>query len=53
MKWNKTNPKWITNYIVDRGGEGVSLGWWDGEKWIEMWGSKILNVYGWIEIPKY
>ena len=35
------------------GAEGISLAWWDGIKWIEMWGSKVLNVYGWIEIPKY
>ena len=49
--WNTKNPIHIDNYIVHRGAEGVSLGWWNGEEWIEMWSSKKLNVYGWIIIP--
>jgi hypothetical protein len=54
IKWNvNKKPECITNYIVDKGGEGISLAWWDGINWIEMWGSKALNVYGWIDMPIY
>ena len=49
--WNTENPKNIDNYIVDKGAEGVSLGWWNGTEWIKMWGSEKINVYGWIKIP--
>lgn len=49
--WNIEKPKHIDNYIVDRGAEGVSLGWWNGNEWIKMWGSEKINVYGWIKIP--
>jgi hypothetical protein len=49
--WNTENPKNIDNYIVDKGAEGVSLGWWNGTEWIKMWGSEKINVYGWIQIP--
>ena len=45
------NPKNIDNYIVDKGAEGVSLGWWNGTEWIKMWGSEKINVYGWIQMP--
>jgi len=49
--WNDKNPNYIDSYIVHRGAEGVSLGYWNGEEWIQMWGDKKLNVYGWIKIP--
>ena len=49
--WNTENPKNIDNYIVDKGAEGVSLGWWNGTEWIKMWGSEKINVYGWIQMP--
>ena len=49
--WNIENPKNIDNYIVNKGAEGVSLGWWNGTEWIKMWGSEEINVYGWIQMP--
>lgn len=49
--WNDNKPNHNDNYIVHRGAEGVSLGWWNGEEWIEMWGNKKINVYGWIKTP--
>ena len=49
--WNTENSKNIDNYIVDKGAEGVSLGWWNGTEWIKMWGSEKINVYGWIQMP--
>ena len=49
--WNIKSPKDINNYIVDRGADGVSLGWWNGIEWIKMWGSEKINVYGWIQMP--
>lgn len=51
--WKFGNPDKINNYIVNKGAEGVSLGWWNGEEWIEMWGDKKLNVSGWITLPKF
>jgi hypothetical protein len=49
--WKFENPNKINNYIVNKGAEGISLGWWNGEEWKEMWGDKTLNVYGWITLP--
>jgi len=49
--WNIENPKNIDNYIVNKGADGVSLGWWNGTGWIKMWGSEEINVYGWIQMP--
>ena len=53
MTWNYEPPHVMGNYVVDKGAEGVSLAWWDGEKWIEMWGSQIVKVYGWIDVPSH
>lgn len=51
--WNVDKPKKIDNYICDLGGFGVSLGWFDGERWMKMWGTEPIIVYGWIEMPKF
>lgn len=53
MEWNYINPIKIGNYICDLGAYGFSLAWWDGSKWIKMWGSKEVIVYGWINIPNH
>jgi hypothetical protein len=53
IKWNVSNPKKINNYLCDLGALGVSLCWWDGENWIQMWTSNLVKVYGWIDIPIY
>ena len=53
IKWNVNNPKKINNYLCDLGALGVCLCWWDGENWMQMWTSKLVKVYGWINIPIY
>jgi len=53
VEWNIENPKKIDNYIVDLGANGVSLAWYNGKEWIKMWSSNILQINGWIEIPKF
>lgn len=53
MNWNENDPRTIGNYIVDIGAWGVCLGWFDGTSWVKMWSNEPINVYGWIEIPKY
>lgn len=32
MNWNTNNPNVTDNYIVDKGADGVSLGWWNGNE---------------------
>ena len=53
MIWNYTRPEVVGDYICDLGGEGISLAWWDGVNWVEMWGENVLQVQGWIEVPKH
>jgi len=53
MKWNFINPTKYGNYICDLGAYGISLCWWDGTKWIKLWTSDEVIVYGWIEIPTH
>ena len=53
MNWNYTQPERVGNYICDLGGDGVSLMWWNGQNWMEMWGDNIIQVVGWIEVPKH
>ncbi len=53
MIWNYSKPEEIGEYICDIGGDGVSLVWWNGKQWIEMWGDKVVNVNGWIKKPKH
>lgn len=53
MNWNYGNPEVMGNYIVDKGADGISLGWWDGEQWVEMWGGENIKVYGWINVPTH
>lgn len=49
--WNLENPKKRGDYIVDLGGHGICLGFWDGEKWSILWRRGKTKVYGWIPIP--
>ena len=53
MVWNYLQPKEVGNYICDMAGDGISLAWWIGKDWIKMWGSEVVNVEGWIEVPKH
>ena len=51
MNWNYGNPETPGNYVCDFGGSGIRLAWWNGKDWVEMWGSDILEPYGWINVP--
>jgi hypothetical protein len=53
VEWNVLDPKKVDNYICDLGAYGVALCWWDNEKWVKMWTSEFVKVWGWIEIPTY
>ena len=53
MIWNYDNPIRIGNYICDLGAYGIYLAYWNGSKWIKMWGSEEVIVYGWINIPNH
>ena len=53
MIWNYTKPEMVGNYICDLGGDGISLAWWNGKDWIEMWGEKVIEIHGWIDVPKH
>lgn len=53
MNWNYGNPPVVGNYICDFVGVGVRLAWWNGNYWVEMWGSEILDPYGWINVPNH
>lgn len=50
--WNTDNPEKEGNYICDLGTNGVSLGWWNGNEWVKMWGKEPINVCGWIDVPQ-
>lgn len=47
FEWFTDKPDEVGNYIVSEEYKGMTLGWWNGEEWIEMWGSKPLKVLGW------
>jgi hypothetical protein len=53
IKWNVHSPLRANNYICDLGAHGVALCWWDDDKWVKMWTSEEVKVYGWIPIPTY
>lgn len=55
MNWNYIAPEEVGNYICDMGGLGISLAYWNGNNWIEIWGNKVVKktIYGWINIPNH